>query len=175
LIGERGRQARVSNQRDPIKTRSPTVEIPSYSRANVALAHYGWLSKERDTMKIPDYIAIGVCSCGPSQISFHAASYSRLAPLLWPQLSQRCHSSREGRRLNPLFRRAVSCLTTISGLNVRFGSKAEIEAPPPNVCFTPKSGHCRATVGCPLCATSRYQPNHSIVWSARPSSNGERV
>jgi hypothetical protein len=26
----------------------------------VALAHYGWLSKERDAMKIPDYIAIGV-------------------------------------------------------------------------------------------------------------------
>jgi hypothetical protein len=46
--------------RDPIKTLSPTVEIPSFSRANVELAHYGWLSKERDTMKIPDYIAIGV-------------------------------------------------------------------------------------------------------------------
>jgi hypothetical protein len=47
-------------QRDPIKTLSPTVEIPSFSRANVALAHYGWLSKKRDAMKIPDYIAIGV-------------------------------------------------------------------------------------------------------------------
>ena len=45
-------------QRDPIKTLSPTVEIPSFSRANVALAHYG--SKKRDAMKIPDYIAIGV-------------------------------------------------------------------------------------------------------------------
>jgi hypothetical protein len=42
-------------QRDPIKTLSPTVEIPSFT-----LAHYGWLSKERDAMKVPDYIAIGV-------------------------------------------------------------------------------------------------------------------
>jgi hypothetical protein len=28
-----------------------------------------------------------------------------------------------------------------SGLNVRFGSKADIEACPSNVRFTPKSGH----------------------------------
>ena len=28
-----------------------------------------------------------------------------------------------------------------SGLNVRFGSKADIAAPPTNVRFTPKSGH----------------------------------
>jgi hypothetical protein len=34
-----------------------------------------------------------------------------------------------------------------SGSNVRFGSKADIAAPPANVCFTPKSGH---------------QPTHSI-------------
>jgi len=25
--------------------------------------------------------------------------------------------------------------------HVRFGSKADIEAPPPDVCFTPESGH----------------------------------
>jgi hypothetical protein len=31
--------------------------------------------------------------------------------------------------------------TTGSQPNVRFGSKADIEAPPPDVRFTPKSGH----------------------------------
>jgi hypothetical protein len=39
------------------------VERPSFGRANVALADYefcrAWLSKGRDAMKIPDYIAIG--------------------------------------------------------------------------------------------------------------------
>ena len=42
---------------------SLAVERPSFSRANVALAQYGfvaWLSKGRDAMKVPDYIAIGV-------------------------------------------------------------------------------------------------------------------
>jgi hypothetical protein len=41
--------------------------------------------------------------------------------------------------------------------NVRFGSTADIEAPSPDVRFTRKSGHCRATVGCPLCAISRHR------------------
>src|SRR5262249_60397195 len=36
--------------------------------------------------------------------------------------------------------------------NVRFGSKADIEAPPPDVRFTPESGHCRARSPCPLLA-----------------------
>ena len=40
--------------------------------------------------------------------------------------------------------------------NVRFGSKADIEASSPDVRFTPKSGYCPARVGCPLCAKSRH-------------------
>src|SRR5215813_1341145 len=36
--------------------------------------------------------------------------------------------------------------------NVRFESKADIEAPPPDVSFTPESGHCRARSPCPLLA-----------------------
>jgi hypothetical protein len=42
--------------------------------------------------------------------------------------------------------------------NVRFGSKAGIEAPSPDVRFTPESGHCEAIVGCPLCAISGSAP-----------------
>jgi hypothetical protein len=37
---------------------------------------------------------------------------------------------------------------------VSCGSKADIEARPFDVRFTPESGHCRATIGCPLCAKS---------------------
>jgi hypothetical protein len=32
------------------------------------------------------------------------------------------------------------------------GQKADIGLPPVDVRFTPKSGHCRAALGCPLCA-----------------------
>ena len=38
--------------------------------------------------------------------------------------------------------------------NVRFGSKADIQLIPSNVRFTPKSGHGNSLVGCPLCAKS---------------------
>ena len=40
--------------------------------------------------------------------------------------------------------------------NVRFGSKADIEARPLDVRFTPKSGHCLARLECPLCANRRH-------------------
>ena len=40
--------------------------------------------------------------------------------------------------------------------HVRFGSKADMEALSPNVCFTPKSGHWLSMSGCPLCAKSRH-------------------
>jgi hypothetical protein len=40
--------------------------------------------------------------------------------------------------------------------DVRFGSLADIEALPPNVRFTPKSGHWLSASGCLLCAKSRH-------------------
>jgi hypothetical protein len=40
--------------------------------------------------------------------------------------------------------------------NVRFGSIADMTGRICDVCFTPKSGHCRTTVRCPLCAKSRH-------------------
>src|SRR6516164_4254185 len=40
--------------------------------------------------------------------------------------------------------------------DVRFGSKADIEAPPPDVRFTPKSGHQFSALGCRLSAKSRH-------------------
>jgi hypothetical protein len=42
------------------------------------------------------------------------------------------------------------------GLNVRFGSKADIEACLRNVRFTPKSGHRLIALNSPLCA----KPGH---------------
>jgi len=42
-----------------------------------------------------------------------------------------------------------------SGLNVRFGSKADIDPPPANVRFTPKSRHWNSVARCLLCAKSR--------------------
>jgi hypothetical protein len=40
--------------------------------------------------------------------------------------------------------------------DVRFGSKADIEALPSHVRFTPKSGHWNSFSKCPLCAKSRH-------------------
>jgi hypothetical protein len=39
--------------------------------------------------------------------------------------------------------------------DVRFGSKADVTLLNFDVRFTPKSGHGRAALGCPLCANSR--------------------
>ena len=41
-----------------------------------------------------------------------------------------------------------------SGLNVRFGSKADIVRCQADVCFTPNSGHWNSVAKCPLCAKS---------------------
>jgi hypothetical protein len=38
--------------------------------------------------------------------------------------------------------------------DVRFGSKADIEERTSDVRYSPESGHCRSTVGCPLSAKS---------------------
>jgi hypothetical protein len=41
--------------------------------------------------------------------------------------------------------------------NVCFGSEADIEAHQTHVRFTPKSGHCRTTLGCPLWVNSGHR------------------
>jgi hypothetical protein len=41
-------------------------------------------------------------------------------------------------------------------VDVRLGSKADIEVPPADVRFTPKSGHWNSVWECPLCAKSRH-------------------
>ena len=41
---------------------------------------------------------------------------------------------------------------SLGNVDVRFGSKADIEGRQSDVCFTPKSGHC--SPGCPLTARS---------------------
>ena len=56
------------------------------------------------------------------------------------------------------------------GANVRFGSKADIEAPPSDVRFTPKSGHGNSVVECPLCAKS----GHSALQYRTPLFDHER-
>jgi hypothetical protein len=53
------------------------------------------------------------------------------------------------------FRPALPCGEAVE--NVPFGSKAEIGLSPVDVCFTPKSGHWTATVGCPLCANNGHR------------------
>jgi hypothetical protein len=40
-------------------------------------------------------------------------------------------------------------------MDVRFGSKADIELAPVDVRFTPESGHQLSALGCPLSARSR--------------------
>jgi hypothetical protein len=50
------------------------------------------------------------------------------------------------------------CVMANLAVDVRFGSRTDIEAQLPDVRFTPESGHCGATVGCPLCAKSGHWP-----------------
>src|SRR5262249_35389550 len=59
-----------------------------------------------------------------------------------------------GRTLNLIQVKKELCNRIVSG-HVRFGSKADIEAPSPDVCFTPKSRHRPRGLACPLCAISR--------------------
>jgi hypothetical protein len=44
----------------------------------------------------------------------------------------------------------------ICGTDVRFGSKADIEVPPPDVRFTLESGQSSARIECPLSAKSGH-------------------
>ena len=49
-----------------------------------------------------------------------------------------------------------------ASLDVRFGSKADIDPPSADVRFTSKSGHRLTEFGCPLCATfGREQPQQN--------------
>jgi hypothetical protein len=52
-----------------------------------------------------------------------------------------------------------SIVVSRPSVNVRFGSKADIGLPPVDVRFTPESGHCRTTVGCP-----RVLPNAPLLF-----------
>jgi hypothetical protein len=56
-------------------------------------------------------------------------------------------------------------------VDVRFGSKADIDERLTDVRFAPESRHCWATVGCPLCANSRHRA-YSITSSASASRSG---
>jgi hypothetical protein len=47
-------------------------------------------------------------------------------------------------------------MAAMNGRDVRFGSKADIEARQRDVCFTPESGHWLSALGCPLCAKSGH-------------------
>jgi hypothetical protein len=49
-------------------------------------------------------------------------------------------------------------------VRVRFGSKADIAAPPRNVRFAPESGHQQSALGCPLCANSGLSRRNSNLF-----------
>jgi len=59
--------------------------------------------------------------------------------------------------------------------NVCFGSKPDIEARPPDVSFTPKSGHGRVLAECPLCAKSGSGRNRRDVRSTAPHQTAMRT
>jgi len=44
------------------------------------------------------------------------------------------------------------------GLGSKQAGRNHVGKTPVDVRFTPNSGHCRATVGCPLCANSGHSP-----------------
>jgi hypothetical protein len=62
----------------------------------------------------------------------------------------------EWRRIKKYRFDAVLLFDASRNLHVRNGSKADIASGPRDVRFTSKSGHCRAALGCPLCAKSRH-------------------
>jgi hypothetical protein len=45
---------------------------------------------------------------------------------------------------------------------VRFGSKADIEAPSSDVRFTPESGHWLSATGCPLGGQKRFEDHFEV-------------
>src|SRR6516165_3447551 len=61
----------------------------------------------------------------------------------------------------PPYRRRPRHVSAIT--DVRFGSLADIEPHPVDVCFPPKSGHYLSRLGCRLCAKSRHQPTYLIA------------
>ena len=72
----------------------------------------------------------------------------------------------------PLLMSAFSPKANIGpqSLQVRSGSKADIDRSSRDVRFTPKSGHWRAIFRCPLSANSGHRQTYSITSSARPIS-----
>ena len=55
------------------------------------------------------------------------------------------------RKSNTIFEPELRTALQQNGrVDVRFGSKADVEVPAPDVRFTPKSGHRRREYGCPL-------------------------
>jgi hypothetical protein len=52
---------------------------------------------------------------------------------------------------------ALGIASQLELLDVRFGSKPDIEAPPTDVRFTPENGHQEALLGRPLCAINGHQ------------------
>jgi hypothetical protein len=64
----------------------------------------------------------------------------------------------------------VSASLCQGGVDVRFGSKADIERRPADVRFTPNSGHSSACVGCPLSAKSGLMHCSNFVRYSTTSS-----
>jgi hypothetical protein len=64
------------------------------------------------------------------------------------------------------------CVTANPATHVRFGSKADIEAPFANVRFTPESRHRLNVLECPLCAKSglMHCSNSVVIRSPRPGA-----
>jgi hypothetical protein len=61
----------------------------------------------------------------------------------------------------------MRCPAGAIGVDVRFGSKADVTVSPLDVRFTPESGHLQCTSPCPLSARSGHSRTHSIISSAR--------
>jgi hypothetical protein len=57
------------------------------------------------------------------------------------------------------------CITESPVIDFRNGSLADIEGRPTNVRFTPKSGHRKTLLGCPLCAKSGHG---TARWTVSP-------
>jgi hypothetical protein len=72
------------------------------------------------------------------------------------------HPLPQSRALRPVQRPLAYLLRHRQRHNIRASSTALYSSVKRDVCFTPKSGHCRATVGCPLCANSRHRSARSV-------------
>ena len=140
---------RLSPQRYSIATVWPSIQPSSLSRCTKASV----LNFSATAVVAPKYPIVGSFGCCARAASGHTIATPPTSVMKSRRFITPPRSSK----------RSIVAATTGSpeGLHqadVRFGSKADVEARPSDVRFTPESGHSPTRSGCLLWAKTRHRP-----------------